>query len=277
MMEARPRENRRATRERVGVSAFDAVAASFDRDRPLPGDVPAEIRSAVLEHAAIDPRSPLLDVGCGSGRLGAVFCEAGDNYVGVDASAEMLRAFRARVLPRPPRLVLADGAALPFGVGTFEALMFMHVLNARNAQPLLSEAARVLRPHGVLVIGKAESPADGIDAMMRRRLEAVLAEMGVDEPRGHRDAMAARLSSMSTHVSAVLAASWRVARSPRDFLSRKASAARFGQLAAPLREAALNSLVEWAERNIGPLDQPHPEQHHFRLQLFRLRERGHDQ
>lgn len=259
------------------MSAFDAVAAAFDRDRPLPGDVPAAVRRAVIEHTTIDPRSTLLDVGCGSGRLGAAFCEAGDTYVGVDSSAEMLRAFRERMLAQPPRLVLADAGALPFAGGTVEAIMLMHVLNARNAQPLLTEAARVLRPRGVLVIGKAESPADGIDAMMRRRLKELVAETGVDEPKADRGAMADRLSAMSAHVADVVAAAWTVPRAPRDFLSRKQSAARFGLLPARLREAALQSLAEWAERSIGPLDQPHSEQHHFRLQLYRLRERGHEQ
>jgi hypothetical protein len=151
------------------------------------------------------------------------------------------------------------------------------VLSARNWRALLTEAARVLKPHGVLVIGKAESPADGIDARMRRRLEELLAETGVDEPSGGRDGMVAWLSAESSRACDVAAAAWTVGRTPRDFLSRKASAARFGQLPAHLREAALQSLAEWAERSIGPLDLPHSEQHQFRLQLFRLRERGNEQ
>ena len=164
------------------ATAAQAVAAHSipSRHRSIAtaaaGRCAGAIRRAVVEHAAIDPKSVLLDVGCGSGRLGVAFCVAGDAYVGVDSSAEMLRAFRDRRLARPPRLILADGGALPFGTGTVDALMFMHVLSARNWQALLTEAARVLRPHGVLVIGKAESPADGIDARMRRRLEELLAE-----------------------------------------------------------------------------------------------------
>jgi SAM-dependent methyltransferase len=188
----------------------------------------------------------------------------------------MLRAFRDRRLARPPKLVLADGGALPFGSGTVDALMFLHVLGARNWQALLPEAARVLRPNGVLVIGKAESPADGVDARMRRRLEELLAETG-NEARGSRDGLATWLSAECSNAADVVAAAWTVERTPRDFLSRKASAARFGLLPAHLRNAALQSLAEWAEASIGPLDQPQPEQHHFRLQLYRLRERGKEQ
>jgi ubiquinone/menaquinone biosynthesis C-methylase UbiE len=250
------------------VSDFDPVAASFERDRALPTPVSAAIRRAVLEHGSVDPRSPLLEVGCGTGRIGAEFCIAGDDYLGVDFSTEMLREFQRRKFARPPRLVRADGGALPFGDGTFEAVMMMHVLTAGNWPALLTEACRVLRERGVLVIGKAEDPADGIDAAMRQRLNELLADMGIAEPKASRGAMDAWLRSKSSRHLDVTAAAWTATRRPREFFLRKRSAARFGSLPAQVREAALQSLAEWTERSIGPLDTPRHEPHHFRLQLY---------
>ena len=67
------------------MSAFDSVAATFERDRALPEGVPGAIRAAVLE--AGDAASPrLLDLGAGTGRIGWPFVEAGDDYVGIDLS-----------------------------------------------------------------------------------------------------------------------------------------------------------------------------------------------
>jgi hypothetical protein len=59
-----------------------------------------------------------------------------------------------------------------------------------------------------------------------------------------------------------------VDRTPREFFLRKQSAPRFASLPAALREAALRSLAEWTERNIGPLDTPLREPHRFRLELY---------
>lgn len=250
------------------MSAFDAVAATFDRERGLPPDVPAAIRRAVVENGGVRPDAPILEVGCGTGRIGAAFCAAGDPYTGVDLSAEMLRAFRARSLPEAPALVHADAGALPFGDGVFAAVLLMHVLTAASWRTLLIEARRVLRRRGLLVIGKSEGPADGIDAVMRERLNDLLAEWEAPEPAAKRDAVAAWLGSSTTRRLDVVAASWETMRMPHDFFRRKRSAARFGLLPEEVREAALHRLAEWARQNIGPLDVPRHEVQQFRLQFY---------
>ena len=95
-------------------SAFDAVAAGFDRHRALPESAARSVRKAVL--MAIGAARPrLLDLGAGSGRTGWPFVAAGDDYVGVDLSAGMLRVFANRAAGgRRARLVQADGCGLPF-------------------------------------------------------------------------------------------------------------------------------------------------------------------
>src|SRR5436305_509129 len=76
------------------------------------------------QYKNIAPR--LLDLGAGSGRIGAPFVAAGDDYVGVDLSAGMLREFAART-ERVARLVQADGARLPFGDAAFDAVLLIQV------------------------------------------------------------------------------------------------------------------------------------------------------
>ena len=79
----------------VGVSAYDAIAPRFERDRALPDGVAEAVRAAVLGAAAA-ARPRILDLGAGSGRIGAPFVAAGDDYVGADLSLGMLQAFAAR-------------------------------------------------------------------------------------------------------------------------------------------------------------------------------------
>ncbi len=97
----------------------------------------------------------IVDIGCGSGRLlqtvARLLPEA--RLHGVDLSPYMLE--RAAERTGGVRLVHADGAALPFAARSLDAAIAVHVIGhtpAEAASALLHEAARVLRPGGVLVV-----------------------------------------------------------------------------------------------------------------------------
>jgi ubiquinone/menaquinone biosynthesis C-methylase UbiE len=252
------------------MNSFDLVANRFERHRQLPLRVPAAIRQALHEHGGLDPQTPLLEIGCGTGRIGAQFCAAGDNYLGVDASIGMLREFQQKQFARTPILLLADGHRLPFRDKIFEAVLMTHLQTARNWGGLLAEARRVLQSRGVLAIGKAHGPPDGIDAVMRDQLEKLIGGMGLNGPSRDRGAMNEWLRANSARHLEVRPIDWIEQRTPREFLLRKQSAARFRSLPANLREAALRSLADWAERNIGSLDIPVCESYHFCLELHWL-------
>ena len=95
-------------------------------------------------HELIAPElhGPILDVGCGDGRLAA---QLGNDvsWIGVDSSPTQLAANPYRPV------VLADMRALPFRDGAFAELTHLWCLY-HLADPLeaITEAARVLRPGG---------------------------------------------------------------------------------------------------------------------------------
>ena len=100
----RQREQVSADRLVTLTSAFDAAAPTFDRHRALPSGVPEAIRAAILS-AIGGARPRILDLGAGSGRIGRAFVAAGDDYVGVDLSSGMLRAFAEQAdAPMPRRI-----------------------------------------------------------------------------------------------------------------------------------------------------------------------------
>jgi ubiquinone/menaquinone biosynthesis C-methylase UbiE len=252
-------------------SRFDSVAPTFDRHRALPDGVPEAIRAAVL--GAVEAASPrLLDLGAGTGRIGIPFVAAGDDYVGVDLSFGMLGAFAQRGgSGRAPRLVQADGEHLPFRDATFDAVMLIQVFGGmRGWRRLLVEARRVLRGAGVLVLGRAVAPPDGLDARMKQQLALLLGEIGAPADRTNTRQHAQDWLEQEARGTRLVAATWTARRTPRGFIERHRTGARFSALPAPVKEEALRRLGAWATTAFGSLDAASVEPHGFELQLFRF-------
>jgi ubiquinone/menaquinone biosynthesis C-methylase UbiE len=260
----------------VLTSAYDAAAPSFERHRALPDGVAEAIRAAILAaiHASSRPR--LLDLGAGTGRIGWPFVAAGDDYVGADFSFGMLRAFMQRAASdngrdNAPRLVQSDGELLPFRDATFDAVMLIQVFGAMGGwRRLIGEARRVLRSKGALMIGRSVAPADGIDQRMKQRLASVLGEMGVQAESNIRDNVQHWLDSAAREKTHVVAAAWTADRSPRAFLERHRTGARFSALSEPVKEKALRELGTWAAETFGSLDAIFSEPHGFELRIYRF-------
>jgi ubiquinone/menaquinone biosynthesis C-methylase UbiE len=250
------------------AQAFDTTAADFDRHRALPDGVAEEVRSTVLEAAAV-ARPFLLDLGAGSGRFGWPFVAAGDRYLGVDVSYGMLHEFAQRA--EAPRLAQCDGESLPFRDGSFDVVMLMHVVGgARGWRRLLADARRVVRENGCLMIGKSAGPEDGIDAKLKARLVQILEELGVPAEEKQGGKALAWLESAASQKQVVAAASWTADRSPRRFLDRKATGAKFVELPPSVRQEALRRLTAWATETFGSLDAVHPERYTFELTIFKF-------
>jgi SAM-dependent methyltransferase len=104
--------------------------------------------------AAGAPESAL-DLGCGSGRLTLELARRGAAATGVDRSAKALDAARARAGAAGIDVVFAQAdidEALPFSDRAFAAVTSrLALMIARDPPATLREAARVVRPGGVVV------------------------------------------------------------------------------------------------------------------------------
>jgi ubiquinone/menaquinone biosynthesis C-methylase UbiE len=256
------------------ISTYDAAAPTFECRRAVPSHVPRAIRAAVLN--AVPTQSPvILDLGAGSGRTGWPFVDAGDNYVGVDLSAGMLRAFAARESDGDhahARLVQVDGRCLPFAAGAFDVIMLMQVLGGlRQWRELLEETRRVLRPSGALVLGRVMPPGEGLDETMKRHLGAILSEMGISNEHPHaREKTEAYLAEEASDKQRIIPARWQTVRSPRTFLDRHRTGARFSGLPVAVKEDSLGRLAVWAAQKFGSLDAKISEQDQFELLIYKF-------
>ena len=253
------------------TSRFDLAAATFGRHRALPLGVPDAIRQAIWR--ATPARSPtrVLDLGAGTGRIGRAFVDADDAYVGVDVSLAMLREFRAD--SRTARLVQASGQQLPLRDGAFDVVLLMQVLSgADDWHGLAGEARRVVAPAGAIVVGHTNGPSSGVEAQMRRQLAAILEDLGIasHQPRQSRQQSLAWLESASARRVHVIAASWNAEPTPRAFLDRHRTGARFSALPAAAQDIALQTLSAWAQDTFGSLDTATAEEYRFELDLFEI-------
>ncbi len=124
----------------------------------------------------------MLDLGCGPGHIPPLIAARIEEarIVGLDAAGTMLEIAERRRLesPHADRIEyrLADAKTLPFGDSEFDCVMSNTVLHhIPDPLPFLGEAARVLKPGGVLLIRdlfRPETPERARELVARHAADA---------------------------------------------------------------------------------------------------------
>ncbi|MDO8607855.1 MAG: methyltransferase domain-containing protein [Phaeospirillum sp.] len=123
------------------------------RSTPL-GHITERLESeALLGLAGPLPGRRVLDIGCGDGTLSGRLVVAGANVTAIDADPDMIAA--ARTVTPGASFLIGDGCRLPFAEASFDLAVMNTVLClVEGRRAALSEAVRVLRGGGRLVIGE---------------------------------------------------------------------------------------------------------------------------
>ena len=138
-----------AQRELWGTAPRDWAELAEPENLPL--------YERMLELAGMDAGTQLLDVGCGSGLLCGLAAERGARVSGIDICPELLAIARERTSQGSFRE--GDISALPFADRRFDVVTGANALQfAPDPARAVSEAARVLRPRGVLVAALFAEP-----------------------------------------------------------------------------------------------------------------------
>ncbi|HET9599551.1 MAG TPA: metalloregulator ArsR/SmtB family transcription factor [Anaeromyxobacteraceae bacterium] len=162
---------RLATRREEADAFFAGAAGEWERLRAeLYGRAFAE--EAML---AVLPRGLVVaDLGCGTGDLAARLAPHVGRVLAVDRSAAMLRSARRRLEGLANvELHRADLEALPIEDGACDAALLVLALSyVAEPEPVLAEAARVVRPGGAVAV--LDLSQHGDEAFRRRMGQATL-------------------------------------------------------------------------------------------------------
>jgi len=251
-----------------GARRFDAQAGSFDRRAGLPAAAVGEIAAAML--ATVEPIADgvLLEVGAGTGEIGAALASAGSMaYLGVDLSLGMLARFgsRLRALPsETARLAIAQADAdRPWPLGARARIVFIsRALHLLDLERVAAETVACCHPRGCsVVVGRVRRDPDGVRGMLRRQMRSLLADRGITGKSGEQ-AQGRLLAALSPYGGKQRAprtvANWTAEVQPAEVIAawREKPGLAGESLQPQLQVEVLDRLEDWARAQLGDLTAP---------------------
>jgi len=160
----------------------ERVSRDYDLLRGHPPEVSSEIGRAIA--ALLDRDARVLEIGVGTGRIAIPVAAAGCEVFGVDLSVEMLTALADRMQREDiQRIHLAQGdiLALPYREGAFDGALAVHVLHlVSDWAGVLKQVSRLVRPGGVLVLGRDWIDPDSFSGKIRNHFRKTVVEVGTE-------------------------------------------------------------------------------------------------
>jgi demethylmenaquinone methyltransferase/2-methoxy-6-polyprenyl-1,4-benzoquinol methylase len=143
---------------------FDRIAPRYDLlNRLLSFGIDRRWRMAAVQELALDGQERILDAATGTGDVALAVAAAhpGIEIIGVDLSANMLRAALPKLDPARGRISLLQGSceSLPLASGVCDgAVIAFGIRNVIEREVALTEFYRVLKPGGRLVVLEFSQP-----------------------------------------------------------------------------------------------------------------------
>ena len=145
----------RRQRAETAAAYFQRNAAHWDEIRSLYVDE-AEVENALLAKLPEHHIGDHLDIGTGTGRILELVAPRADRAIGIDLSRDMLAVARTRLEQLTVghcQVRQGDMYRLPWPADSFDLITFHQVMHyADHPGAALTEAARVLRPGGRLIV-----------------------------------------------------------------------------------------------------------------------------
>lgn len=140
--------------KQLSIKEFTEAAQVYESGHAGIYEICKDDYPQMLEELQREPFEDVLDVGCGTGAVLELLNGEYPNkrLVGLDLTPGMIDVARAKQLDNV-RFVVGDAEALPFGSQSFDAVLCSNSFHHYpHPEKFFSEAARVLRPGGRLIL-----------------------------------------------------------------------------------------------------------------------------
>jgi SAM-dependent methyltransferase len=258
------------------ASTFDDQAPRYDGRAGLPSAVGALVARSITERAGAGPDDLVVELGAGTGEIGSHLSRLPIQYVGLDASAPMLRLFRAKAADVMPSLILADAdRAWPLRDGVAAVVVASRVVHLLDPEHAVRETLRIGRRAGFLMLGRVLRDGDSIKERLRRRRQELLLEAGVT-PRhgaaGTRRVVALCQAAGAESLGRWVVAEWTGETTPAAIIAGWEALSRMGSVPIDpeTRAGIVDELRTWARVEIGDLDRPEAFRERYAIDHVRL-------
>ncbi len=241
---------------------FDRQAETFDLRAGLTHEVRLDIAYAIEELVQPLPADIFLDIGAGTGGIGAYLTYISPGYIGMDISMPMLNIFRRQVIEYEsrPKLIQANAnntwPVIDHSVRIIFSSRSLHLLSTKH---VVNEFFRVAINKGaVLIIGRIEREQDSVKASMRRQMRQFLKQRGIPGISGERNrehVIAACCSQGAQRFDSRVVARWQVSHSPINSLEswKMKSGLAGAEVTSEIKNDVLAHLETWANETYGGL------------------------
>ena len=239
--------------------SYVEIAAIYNDINKIPDEAAQQLGRSVA--AIVGDGSRVLDLGGGAGRI-SVPIAAHTDMIAIDIEHHMQMASKklAGQLGIPIKNSVGTILKLPFADDTFDAVITTNVLHQIDCwRCALREAARVLKPGGVFIIGRDILDADSIASKLRTASRIMTA--GINPDMMPTDAAGPTLFEFIGKLGGkpgeeITGCSWTEEESGRDILQRMRN--RTHNETWSLDDDTLNELMEeiepWAQEEFDDLD-----------------------
>ena len=153
-------KDRSVTNQSQAGYDFDKIADSYDSwYSPAIGSMYDRLEKRAFDRFIGNHNGgkQLLEIGCGTGHWSKYFSEKEFEVTGIDISEKMIKTANKKNIPHC-RFQVADGRSLSFFDNSFDVAAAITTLEfSENAESIISEMARCVKPKGKLFFGVLNS------------------------------------------------------------------------------------------------------------------------